>query len=725
MQRLFFILLFFLFSLPAAATHIVGGELQLKHITGASYQLTLNMYFDNINGNPNAVDPFITVSIFEKGTNLRISNFQMTNMQVSRVPYTTIACTSGALSTDKIVYTQNITLSSQTYTSPNGYYAVWERCCRNGVISNIFNPGAAGQVFYLELPAVVQQGRPFINSSPELFPPVSDYACLNEEFRYAFGGTDPDGDSLAYEMVTPLNGHSSVDSPAPPASPAPYALVQWSAGLSTANQIPGSPALTIDPATGQLLVRPTRLGLFVFGVRCSEYRNQVKIGEVRRDFQVLVLNCPRNAQPRIQAKVAGRSTYYQPGDTLRIRPADNPCLELLLTDPDPDEALTVTAKPVNFTLQTPFLSLSSGIVNRNGIRDTLRTTACFPPCLGSPDKVYLVDFIVSDDGCSIPKKDTIRVTFLIDPQPDHPPQITTTAPGAIFRPRIGEQIAFDVTGTDADQELVRLTLRGQNFSPAGQTLSFPAVSGTGTATGHFTWTIDCQALQQPSYQLWFRATTIVCGLPVSDSLLIEVQPQYANAPPVITSAMAGKTIDIVIGSVFTDSILASDADADLIHLTAAGEGFNLADYGMTCLPASGRGNARTVFTWSPTCEFLDKQEFVVKFSVAEETCRPEPPPPLMVTFRVAFEAAAAFIPANIFTPNQDGVNDYFELPNLPPDICLSLFSDIRIFNRWGEEVYKSTDRQFKWDGRQVTDGIYFYVITYSDKKFRGTVTRLR
>jgi gliding motility-associated-like protein len=725
MKQLILLSLFLIFLFPARATHIVGGELLLKHITGSTYQVTLNMYFDNINGNRAAVDPAITVSIFEKGTNTRMANLVVANMQVTRVPYTAVACTNAFLSTDKIVYSQNVTLAPQIYSSPNGYYMVWERCCRNGVISNIINPGGTGQTFYLEFPAVVKNGTAFRNSSPTLFPPVSDYACLNELFYYDFGGQDPDGDSLVYEMATPLNGNSSITVPAPLSVAGPYPLVQWTAGLNTANQIPGTPNLTVDGGSGRLMVRPTRLGLFVFGVRCSEYRNQVKIGEVRRDFQVLVLTCSRNAQPHIQVQAAGRKAFYREGDTLRIGPADNRCLELLLTDQDNDEALTVEAKPVNFALDKPFLTVTSGIVNRRGIRDTLRTSACFQPCFDTRGKVYAIDFIVSDDGCSLPKKDTIRVSFRIEPQPDHRPLITTKAPGQVLKTRIGDVIAFDVTGTDADQEVVSLSLTGQNFNVATQSMRFPAVSGTGTATSRFTWTIDCAASQQPSYQLKFKAITMVCGRPVSDSTLIEVQPQYGNTPPTITAGMAGKTIDIVFGTTFSDSIFAADADGDLLQLKAAGDGFDLADYGMQCPPAAGRGAAATRFTWQPTCQIRDRHEFVVRFSVAEETCRPDAPPPLTVTFRVQFEAATTFIPANIFTPNNDGLNDYFEIPSLPPDLCQSLFSDIRIFNRWGTQVYSSTDRRFHWNGTQVDDGVYFYVITYTDKQFRGTVTKVR
>ena len=81
-----------------------------------------------------------------------------------------------------------------------------------------------------------------------------------------------------------------------------------------------------------------------------------------------------------------------------------------------------------------------------------------------------------------------------------------------------------------------------------------------------------------------------------------------------------------------------------------------------------------------------------------------------------------FIPANIFTPNGDGLNDFFQMPNLPPDFCESVFASITIFNRWGSKVYSSNNREFKWDGRDATDGVYYYLIKFSDKEFKGHVT---
>ena len=728
MKYVYLLILFFCLTLSAQATHIVGGEFQLSYTNGTSYELTLNLYVDKLKGNPGAIDNSIRVSIFTKNTNLRVLDVMMPLVSRSPVNYSFIACTNPELSTEKVVYKLNLNLPENLYANQGGYYVVYERCCRNNSIDNIINPQDAGQTFYLEFPAVVRNGVRFINSSPELFPPLSDYACVNDLFYYDFGGVDPDGDSLVYEMTTPFNGYSAPfpnDLVAPWALPAPYPLVNWINGLSTANQIPGSPAASINRNTGRFTVKPTLTGLFVFAVKCSEYRNGQKIGEVRRDFQLLVLNCPKNAPPAIRIRQAGKKTFYREGDIIKITNKDSRCLEIYSSDTDPDESLTIETKPVNFTLTDPLVALQTGIVNQNGNIDSLKTVACFPECLNSEGKVYLLDLIVRDDGCSLPKRDTVRVSFQIEPLPNADPLITTTANAVSFRPKLGEVLAFDVIGTDADNDLISLSVTGVDFNVNAQTLTFPANAAPGQVISPFTWKIDCNAINQALYTLKFTATTRVCGEIITKDTFIEVRPEYQNNKPTITTDMAGKTIDILFGTTFTDTIFGTDPDLDLIALAAEGEDFNLAEVGMKFTPGSGNGQAKALFTWQPACEVVSKNQYRVNFILTESTCKPFPPQTLTVTFNITYSAPATFIPANIFTPNNDGLNDVFVMPTLPPDFCTSVFSRIKIYNRWGGLVYESQDRNFAWDGKDVTDGVFYYHIYYTNKKYTGTVTLVR
>ncbi|OOQ59973.1 gliding motility-associated C-terminal domain-containing protein [Mucilaginibacter pedocola] len=63
-------------------------------------------------------------------------------------------------------------------------------------------------------------------------------------------------------------------------------------------------------------------------------------------------------------------------------------------------------------------------------------------------------------------------------------------------------------------------------------------------------------------------------------------------------------------------------------------------------------------------------------------------------------------PPNIFTPNGDGKNDVFEvqgIANYPG-------SRLMVYNRWGNQVYKSEDYKNTWDGQGLTDGTYYYLL---------------
>jgi len=86
---------------------------------------------------------------------------------------------------------------------------------------------------------------------------------------------------------------------------------------------------------------------------------------------------------------------------------------------------------------------------------------------------------------------------------------------------------------------------------------------------------------------------------------------------------------------------------------------------------------------------------------------------------------------NIFTPNGDGVNDYFEIgygSEGKPINDLSVYflsSKLTIFNRWGRIVYESSDYKNDWDGGKLSDGTYFYVLECKGKtqdyRYKGSV----
>ncbi|WP_375435529.1 gliding motility-associated C-terminal domain-containing protein [uncultured Hymenobacter sp.] len=721
----------------AQATHIVGGEMDLQYLSGSNYSITLNLYFDALNGNAGALDTTLTVSIFDKATNVRMQNLNLRLRTNTFVSYTNPACTSSSLVTRRLVYTVGVELAANRYASPAGYYAAVERCCRNNGISNIQNPGDAGQTFYLEFPAVVRNGQPFRDSTPRIFPPLSDYACRNELFYYDFGGQDADGDSLVYELATPFNGNSSPGNPKPvAAAPQPYREITWSNGRSETSQIPGSPTLTINRFTGRLQVRPSQVGLFVFGLKCSEYRRGVKIGETRRDFQLKVLLCTPNSAPSMTVQAASSPGIYREGvDTVRLRPGSDRCLNLRFTDPDSPSQLALSLRAVNFPAALlPAFTLTQGTIRTPGMPDTLVSRLCFPSCFNSRGQVYLLDVIVSDNGCSLPKRDTVRVAFTAQPDPNGPPVLVSTAgPALPLKARVGDLITFDVTGSDPDSDPVTLTLNGVGFQPNEVGATFTQGANGSQIRGRFSWRIDCRAAGRPLHEFRFTASAGPCNEPQTVVLTVPIQVEYTNTPPVLTSpelpALLSATdppvtIERLLGGVFEATFNGTDTEQDPLVLSATGNGFDLAAAGMSFRPTNGNGQASATFRWDANCAAitLPGQILEVTFQLQETTCRPGPQT-RVVRFKLAQPEAVEFLPDNIFTPNSDGKNDAFKIATLPADFCDSRFATIKIFSRWGNLVYQSQDRNFRWDGGKQVAGVYYYLIEYTDgRKYKGPIT---
>jgi gliding motility-associated-like protein len=719
----------------AGATHIVGGELDLQHRSGSQYTLTLNLYFDDVNGSQGALDQMMKASIFAKTGNTRMTDLELPLISNTFVNYTDPACAVGTLRTRKLIYRININLAATTYNSAQGYYVAVERCCRNNTIGNIVAPDEAGQTFYLEFPAVVRTGQPFIDSTPQIFPPLSDYACRGELFYYDFGGTDSDGDSLVYDMVTPLNGHSTPDgqNSAPLAQPAPYRPITWN--TAPGSQIPGNPALGIDSRTGRLTVRPSSIGLFVFGVRCSEYRNRVKIGETRRDFQLYVLNCPQNAAPTMSVAAGFGNTTFRPGlDTLRLHLGSDHCLTIKTTDPDPSTRLTISTRAVNFTgLATTFTTSSSGSIRTPGMPDTLTTTLCFPDCANTNGQVYLLDVIVADNGCSLPKRDTVRIAFTADAAVNTAPVLTSTfgtpTDTIVVRLAVGATFVGTLTGIDSDVNPLVLS-SNQNFNLAEAGMEFTAQNGISLASGSFRWQPTCQNLR--------GTNSLLVTFQLNETGVCQPRPQTQvvrfegilppNAPPVLTSTFATRpptetdtlVVRVRVNDVYNATLLGTDADPDPLTLTATPD-FDLAAAGMEFTAQNGTSQANGNFRWRPTCQTLRRDEgLLVRFQLSENgVCQPLPQSQLVRFVAVVPQDTAAFRPPNIITPNSDNLNDYFTLPAPPADLCESRFAGIQIFSRWGQQVYQSGERSFRWAGSGVA-GTYYYLITYTDgRRLKG------
>jgi gliding motility-associated-like protein len=61
---------------------------------------------------------------------------------------------------------------------------------------------------------------------------------------------------------------------------------------------------------------------------------------------------------------------------------------------------------------------------------------------------------------------------------------------------------------------------------------------------------------------------------------------------------------------------------------------------------------------------------------------------------------------NAFSPNGDGINDYWVIKNIElyPD------NEVIVLNRWGNEIYTMKNYSNNWDGSKLSEGTYLYIL---------------
>lgn len=602
------VLLFFLAPCLTYATHIVGGEFRLVHIEGSRYELILVQYFDEVNGDPEAEDDFAQVHIFRKRDDVVMRVVNVTQVSSSFVPYTNPACTDESIIFRKITYRAELNLPPADFSDAEGYYAVFERCCRNSIVSNLVSPEATGQTFLMEFPPVTKNAQAFINSSPRLAEPISDYACINETFNYFFGATDPDGDSLVYSLTAPLN--SSRFQPVPTPSPQPHEPVTFTEGISVNNMVPGDPALNID-RDGRLQVKPDQLGVFVFGIKVEEFRNGEKIGEVRRDYQLLVADCNPGEAPEVLARVNGAT--YTEGNIINFQKDGNRCMEILVTDKDPDEVIRIKAEGVNFDNDIQNL-IPSELNLLEGSNDTLRFDFCLPECPFTEEPM-LINLIALDDACSQPLSDTLQLAVNIQGARGNDPFIFSNPNVVEVTLEAGDNYSYPIRGLDEDEDLLELALEAEGFDPSALGMQLQnRLLVPGEIQSVFSWNPDCATVDF-SEQNTFEVDLVLsdlsdCPLGEPDILTFRftVNLPTNNRPILSTSGLEETEVTIRIDETLAFDVLAEDIDNEFLELTAVGDGFNLNDYNIYFPGNQGIRSISSPFSWRLSCNVIDLAE---------------------------------------------------------------------------------------------------------------------
>lgn len=285
-KRLLLFLVIFLSANFSFAGHIVGGEMYYDYLGNNTYRVYIVMYRDNNSGAADFDRPLpLTV---RDGNGALISTYSIDDYDFDELDV--------VFNNPCVVPPDNIDIQSATYTidivlppKAVGYVLTYQRCCRGSSVTNLDDPGGTG--FTLTTKITCNGTASLVNSSPRFkgYPPL--LICNNENLYFDHSAMDLDGDSLSYELISPLSGGTSSQPVVQTAPAPPYAPVVYDVGFSSTTPLGPGSVVTIDANTGALFVDASLQGKFAVGIRVKEYRNGVLIAQTDRDYLFQVINC--------------------------------------------------------------------------------------------------------------------------------------------------------------------------------------------------------------------------------------------------------------------------------------------------------------------------------------------------------------------------------------------------------------------------------------------------
>jgi hypothetical protein len=311
-------------------------------------------------------------------------------------------------------YPNGVTLNG--VPPPQGWEFYSETCCRNPC-TNI--TGASSLGFRLRAYMYSYNGQnanPCFDSSPVFAEKPSTVICMGYPFTYNHNAFDPNLDSLVYEWAQPLLENGTP-------------ITAYAAGYSYTSPLPGTihnpnnvPA-TVNPQTGEISFTSYTQGAFVTVVKVTTYRCGIKIAEIFREIQVVLLACGNNNPPNVEAPFQDPVTGLYTSYTKTVCPGELITFSITGTDYE--------LMPDNMTPQTLKILASGG---QFGTNFTNPNAGClYPPCatLNPPPPVTAqfgvitnftwltdCDHLATDMGCGTL---TNTYTFLIKVMDDFCP----------------------------------------------------------------------------------------------------------------------------------------------------------------------------------------------------------------------------------------------------------------------------------------------------------------
>ncbi len=289
----------------------------------------------------------------------------------------------------------NYYTAEHTYPGRASYTLSFNDPNRVNNIQNVNFPNSVDVRFYVETSFTFTnpQFQGYNNSVILLQAPI-DFACVNERFIHNPNAFDPDGDSLSYELIVPLESEG-VEVPK-------YELP------NEAHQPGPGNVISLDPISGDFVWdSPKSPGEYNIAIKINEYRNGVLLNSVIRDMQIFVDICMSQA-PIIDVI---DEICVIAGTTLEI--------PVIVTDPDSSDLVRLSATG------GPFMQdISNAILTGKGdyiVQDLKEKLIWETKCEHISKSYYQIVFRAQDNsrgmsGLSVLK--TIRIK-VVGPPPEN------------------------------------------------------------------------------------------------------------------------------------------------------------------------------------------------------------------------------------------------------------------------------------------------------------------
>ena len=298
--------------------------------------------------------------------------------------------------------------------------------------------------------------------------------------------------------------------------------------------------------------------------------------------------------------------------------------------------------------------------------------------------------------------------------------------------------------TIKDSVLVQIGNNSSNVNITSSTTELcigDSILLTANGSGNYTWNTssNSNSIYVNTPGLYYVTSSTTCGT-ASDSILITM-----GAPPIasitgdsifcgstLLTATGGTTYQWSNGGSNTSEYFSNSQQVYVIADNGCGTDtayFNITNYAIDCSISSdytqtsetpitvnfyNNSTNATNYLWSfgdgntstlqnPSNIYTEQGNYNINLTVSNQHCNSS------CSYNINIESENTIYIPNVFTPNNDGMNDVFEIKgNNISDI------NVKIYNRWGENVHNWDGINGFWDGtyqnKLVSDGTYFYII---------------